>query len=138
MSNHAVTQIVEDFLRAVEHGNRPAILSNHAEDLRMFDFPDTVEGLEDYDAQWGFFYDSQTGPITFAPEDMRTSAGEDVAFASCIVHCDGTSGGDFRFRLTVGLEKRDGQWTIVHEHHSLPTRDEVMVMPEKRARLLDE
>jgi len=24
------------------------------------------------------------------------------------------------FRLTIGLRKMDGQWTIVHEHHSIP------------------
>jgi ketosteroid isomerase-like protein len=24
------------------------------------------------------------------------------------------------FRLTVGLRKIDNQWTITHEHHSIP------------------
>jgi ketosteroid isomerase-like protein len=27
------------------------------------------------------------------------------------------------FRLTVGLRKIDGQWTITHEHHSVPAED---------------
>lgn len=101
----------------------------------MFDFPDTVAGLKDYDAQWSFFYDNQTGPITFSPEDLRTTAGDDVAFVSCLVHCAGTTGGDFRFRLTVGTQRRAGRWLIVHEHHSLPTNEEGMIMPEKRGEL---
>ena len=25
------------------------------------------------------------------------------------------------FRLTVGLRKIDDRWTIVHEHHSIPS-----------------
>jgi ketosteroid isomerase-like protein len=24
------------------------------------------------------------------------------------------------FRLTIGLAKTDGRWTITHEHHSIP------------------
>jgi ketosteroid isomerase-like protein len=28
---------------------------------------------------------------------------------------------DLDFRLTVGLEKVGGRWTVVHEHHSIPT-----------------
>jgi ketosteroid isomerase-like protein len=130
-----VTHTVCEFLAAVESGDRGAILASHAEDLRMFDFPDTVEGLDEHRAQWEFFYDNQMGPITFAPEGLRTVAGDTAAFVSCLVHCAGTEGGDFRFRLTVGLEKREGRWMIVHEHHSLPAQDEAMVMPEKRAGL---
>lgn len=136
MSDHQdVTAVVEAFLRAVEQGDRAGIRARHAADLLMFDFPDTVTGLDAYDAQWDYFYDSQTGPLIFAPEDLRATVADRVAFTTCLVHCDGTTAGDFRFRLTVGLEKRDGAWTIVHEHHSMPTQDEGLIMPEKRAAL---
>jgi ketosteroid isomerase-like protein len=27
------------------------------------------------------------------------------------------------FRLTIGLRKIDGRWTITHEHHSVPALD---------------
>lgn len=127
-----VEQIVRKFLDAVARGDRPAILAHHASDLLMFDFPDSVRGLDDYDRTWDFFFDSQRGPITFAPEQLEVTAGDDVAFTACLVHCNGTTGGDFRFRLTVGLVKRDGEWLITHEHHSMPAKDETYVMPEKR------
>ena len=26
----------------------------------------------------------------------------------------------FTLRLTIGLEKCDGEWVVVHEHHSQP------------------
>jgi ketosteroid isomerase-like protein len=28
-----------------------------------------------------------------------------------------------RLRLTMGLRKTDGQWAILHEHHSFTARD---------------
>jgi ketosteroid isomerase-like protein len=58
---------------------------------------------------------------------MSITAGSDVAFAAASMRCSGqeTSGEDLEldFRLTVGLRKLDGQWTIVHEHHSIPATD---------------
>lgn len=128
----AVIGIVRDFLDAVARGDRKAILARHADDLLMFDFPDTVRGLEAYDRTWDFFFDSQRGPITFAPSEIEATVGADVGFLACAVHCDGTTAGPIDFRLTVGLEKRKGDWVIVHEHHSMPTTDDVMIMPEKR------
>ena len=128
-----VENMVRGFLEAVSRGDRSAILANHADNLLMFDFPDTVHGLEEYDRTWDFFFDSQRGPITFAPEELSSTVGDSVAFVSCIVHCDGTTAGSFRFRLTVGLVKRGGQWLITHEHHSVPAKNETFVMPEKRA-----
>ena len=130
-----VTNIVRGFLNAVSRGDRKSILAHHADDLLMFDFPDTVRGLKDYDDTWDFFFDSQRGPITFEPEDLTATVGDRVAFVSSIVHCDGTTAGSFRFRLTIGLVKRDGEWLITHEHHSVPAKQETFVMPEKRGAL---
>jgi ketosteroid isomerase-like protein len=55
------------------------------------------------------------------PSELQVTTGSDVAFASCLIHCDGTSAGPLDLRLTVGLRKIDGEWTITHEHHSVPT-----------------
>jgi ketosteroid isomerase-like protein len=134
-NEQAVIAIVRDFLDAVARGDRKAIRARHADDVLMYDFPDTVRGIAEYDRTWDFFFDSQRGPITFAPSEIKASAGEDVAFVTCEVHCDGTKAGPLDLRLAVGLEKRGGNWVIAHEHHSLPTRDEEMVMPEKREAL---
>jgi ketosteroid isomerase-like protein len=105
-NEHAVITIVRDFLDAVARGDRKAIRMHHADDILMYDFPDTVRGIAEYDRTWDFFFDSQRGPITFAPSELKASAGEDVAFVTCEVHCEGTTAGPLDFRLTVGLEKR--------------------------------
>lgn len=130
-----VEKVVRGFLDAVSRGDRKAILAHHSDDLLMFDFPDTVHGIDEYDRTWDFFFDSKRGPITFEPEGLSTTVGDVVAFVSCIVHCDGTTAGSFRFRLTVGLVKCGGEWLITHEHHSVPAKDETFIMPEKRAEL---
>jgi hypothetical protein len=69
------------------------------------------------------------GPLSFVPSELNVTAGEDVAFASCLVHCEGTSAGDLDLRLTVGLRKIDSEWTVIHEHHSVPTQEERFLDP---------
>jgi ketosteroid isomerase-like protein len=131
-SQREVSEIVRRWLDAVSRGDREVIRERHSEDVLMFDFPDIVRGLAEYDRTWDFFFDSQRGPITFSPSDLEATAGDNVAFVTCEVHCEGTTAGPLDFRLTVGLEKHDGKWTISHEHHSLPTREEKFIMPEKQ------
>ena len=120
----AVRTIVRNWAQAVEAGDRRAILAHHAADVLMFDFPRVVRGLDAYAKTWDFFFDKPRGPIVFRISELRVHAGDRVAFASCQVHCDGTSAGALDFRLTTGLLKLDSGWTIVHEHHSVPTIEE--------------
>ncbi|TMQ58128.1 MAG: hypothetical protein E6K76_08620 [Candidatus Eisenbacteria bacterium] len=54
---------------------------------------------------------------------MDITAGDDVAFVAALMQCSGTQKGGKRiaqFRVTMGLCKIDGQWTVTHEHHSIP------------------
>lgn len=96
----------------------------------MFDFPDIKRGIDAYDKQWNFFYVDPKGPITFVPREIEVTAGENVAFATSLVHCDGTSAGPLDFRLTTCLRKLDGEWLIVHEHHSMPTTEARLIGPD--------
>jgi ketosteroid isomerase-like protein len=55
---------------------------------------------------------------------LTITAGSDVAFSLAAMRCTepGANGGRqaLDFRLTIGLRKIDGVWTITHEHHSVP------------------
>jgi ketosteroid isomerase-like protein len=116
---------IERWARAVSAGDRAAILAHHAPDLLMFDLPPpVVRGIDAYDRTWDFFYESPQGPISFVPSDLQVTAGDEVAFASCLIHCEGTSAGTVDLRLTVGLRRVEGEWIVVHEHHSVPSHDE--------------
>ena len=124
-----VRAVIRNWAKAISEGDRAAILAHHASDLLMFDFPGTVKGLDAYDKTWDFFFADPLGPISFVPREIAVSAGDDIAFVSCMVHCEGTSGGHVDFRLTTGLRKMGGNWVIVHEHHSVPTKEERFIGP---------
>ena len=125
-----VREVVEGWTRAIASGDRTGILAHHATDLLMFDFTETVRGIEAYDKTWDFFFAAPKGTIRFTPRDIEVTAGAEVAFATCHVRCEGTSGGLVELRLTVGLRKIDGEWTVTHEHHSVPSIEERFQPPE--------
>jgi ketosteroid isomerase-like protein len=125
-----IRKLIDDWARAISAGDRRAILAHHSPSVLMFDFPPhIVRSLDEYNKTWDFFYDSPKGPISFVPTELEVTAGSDVAFASCLIHCDGTSAGPLDLRLTVGLRKLDGDWVVTHEHHSVPTTEERFLPP---------
>lgn len=130
MSNGAdenvIRRLIEDWAKAVRAKDFDGILAHHSADMLMFDVPPPFEsrGIEAYRDTWDLFYSAQPVPIAFDIQRMEVVAGTDVAFVAARMECaeKGRNGERLRleFRLTVGLRKIDGQWTIVHEHHSVP------------------
>jgi len=125
----AVRDVIEAWTAAVRRKDYDAILQNHTSDFVMFDVPPPFQskGLEAYGKTWDMFFFCNSGPVKFDIHEMTVTAGEDVAFAVARMGCttpgaDGTLL-DLDFRLTVGLRKIDGQWMILHEHHSVPATD---------------
>lgn len=116
-----VRQLIERWAAAISAQDRAGILADHSDDLLMFDFPSTVRGIGPYDRTWDFFFADPKGPIRFVPRDLEVTAGADVAFATCLIRCEGTSAGVVELRLTTGLCKIDDKWVVTHEHHSVPT-----------------
>jgi len=92
----------------------------------MFDVvePVRLQGLDAYRRTWlEQFFAWHGGTGRFDLVDLQVSTGLDVAFATTLLECAGTEDGRkvaFTLRLTIGLEKRDGEWVVVHEHHSQP------------------
>lgn len=78
-------------------------------------------------ATWKTFLDWSKRPVAFDIHDVQVFAGTDVAFATAIGQCSGTEKTgetiQLAFRLTLGFRKRNGQWWVIHEHHSLPAND---------------
>ncbi len=121
-----IRQLVENWAKAVRNKNIDAILAHHSNDFVMFDVPPPFQsvGLEEYRKTWDTFY-KYTELGVFDILDLKITAGEDVAFCIATMKCsDKSDSEDFvslKFRLTVGLKKINGEWTITHEHHSLPS-----------------
>lgn len=129
-----IRELIVDWTKAIAEGDREGILARHAEDMLMYDFPATVRGIDAYSETWDFFDDSRTGRVTFEPRDISVKASDDLGFATCEIHCEGTTAGPLDLRLTVCLEKRGGEWMVTHEHHSVPTTDERLIDPDLEAK----
>jgi ketosteroid isomerase-like protein len=91
----------------------------------MFDVPPPeqgVRGIDAYRETWPGFFEWQASGAVFEIESLDVTAGADVAFAFALLRC-GTPGQferkpEQRLRLTIGLRKAGGRWTVTHEHHS--------------------
>jgi len=121
-----IRELVENWTRAVRAKDLDGILANHSMDILMFDVPPPVQsrGIEAYRKTWDLFFSWSDDPVVFDIKDIDIIAGTDVAFVAALMRCAGTEKNgeriELEFRLTIGLRKIDGQWTVLHEHHSIP------------------
>jgi uncharacterized protein (TIGR02246 family) len=131
MSNEAeIRALIERWAAAVHAGDMDGVLSDHADDIVMFDVPppeDGVRGIDAYRETWPPFFKWQEQGAAFEIVSLEVIASDDVAFAHALLRC-GTKeelekDSNNRLRLTIGLRKEDGRWTVSHEHHSFPAKD---------------
>ena len=122
---------LESWADAVRRHDLPAILAHHEPDVVMFDLPPPLQckGIEAYAQTWDLFFRYHKPGTAFDIQELAVTAGKEVAFAAAIMRCGPDSSSHpadkdgFLFRLTVGLRKVDGDWSIAHEHHSEPAAD---------------
>ncbi len=120
-----IRDLIERWAAAAHDGDLPAVLADHAAEIVMFDVPPPyqgVRGLDAYRETWPGFFEWQASGAVFEIESLEVTAGAEVAFAVALLRC-GTPEQferepDQRLRLTVGLRKTGGRWTVTHEHHS--------------------
>jgi uncharacterized protein (TIGR02246 family) len=121
-----VRKVIDAWMDSVRRQDIEGILKDHSSDLVMFDVPPPFQnkGLEEYKKSWDLFFSWSRKPIPFEVLDMKVTAGSDVAFAAATMRCaepgPNNEPKSLNFRLTIGLRKIGGQWTITHEHHSVP------------------
>ena len=123
-----IREMVLRWADAVHTGDLDGVLVNHAPDIVMFDVPPPEDGVRGHDAYrdtWPPFFEWQrSAGAIFELVELRVEAGSEIAFAYGLLRCgtpaDLEANPDNRLRLTVGLRNVDGEWTVVHEHHSFP------------------
>lgn len=118
-----VRTIIDNWAQAVRAQDFDRVLRHHSDDILLFDVPLPVQsrGIDEYRDTWKLFFGSVPKPVVFDLSELSVTASNDVAFAHALIRCQAEDGGqreDLAIRLTVGLRKFDGQWTVVHEHHS--------------------
>ncbi|HMJ12934.1 MAG TPA: nuclear transport factor 2 family protein [Polyangiaceae bacterium] len=118
-----IRQLLEGWADAVRRHDLAGVVAHHAEDVVFFDVPPPtqVRGLSAYRQSWPPFFEYIGEAGQFDLAELKVVAGADVAFAhaNLLVRGDAEAS-SARVRLTVGLRKINGQWTVVHEHHSAP------------------
>jgi len=141
----AIRVLIERWAKAIRDRDVPAIVADHSAEMLMFDVPPPtlLRGRDAYERSWHPVFEFFGDDGTWQVRDLVVHAGESVAFATALVDCTGEQ--PLEVRLTVGLRKLEGRWTVVHEHHSLPAPDEtdlvvvsgaIRVRPGKRDELL--
>lgn len=120
-----IRELIERWAAAVHRGDMAAVLADHSDDIVMFDVPPPYEGIRGkpaYEQTWPPFFEWQARGSVFDILELTVVEGGDVAFAYALLRCDDEAGRadnpDQRLRLTLGLRKENGRWTVLHEHHS--------------------
>jgi ketosteroid isomerase-like protein len=121
MSAREIEQVIRTWEKAIQSGDVEVILENHTQDVLMFDVPEPMQskGIEAYRDGWELFFRyGEPGPEVFVIENLNVTAGNEVAFATGLLHI-GSSTAPI-CRLTLGLKLVRDRWLIAHEHHSAP------------------
>jgi uncharacterized protein (TIGR02246 family) len=109
-----------------------ALMALYAPDVVTFDLmpPHQVPDAAHYRKNFARWFAVMPGPIDYETQDLRITVGDGVAFCHSLSHVKGTRANgektDYWVRVTVGLEKRNGQWLMTHDHVSMPLDMETM------------
>jgi uncharacterized protein (TIGR02246 family) len=125
-----IRALIRRWAEAVHAGELDTVVADHADDIVMFDVPppeEGVRGIDAYRAVWPPFFEWQLKGASFEIVELDVTEGDDTAFAWALLRCgtpeELTADPENRLRLTIGLRKQGGRWTVTHEHHSFPYKD---------------
>jgi ketosteroid isomerase-like protein len=122
-----IRELIENWTQAVRNKDINGILAHHSPDMVMYDVPEPFKsvGIVEYRRTWYLFF-ACTKQGVFEVEELHIVTDENVAFCFADMKCSDKSETvefvELPFRLTIGLKKINAQWTIVHEHHSIPSK----------------
>ena len=121
-----IRDLIENWAKAVRNKDMEVILAHHSDSIVMYDVPKPFQsiGIDAYRKTWDIFF-RYTKPGVFDINELHIVADENIAFCFATMKCADKSNSteyiDLNFRLTIGLQKINSRWTIVHEHHSIPS-----------------
>lgn len=118
-----VENLIEDWFENIQKQDIEKVMQYHSDDIVIFDVPKPLQskGLTEYKKTWELFFKNvKKGIDSFNPIEFHLRVDKQVAFAFELIKIH-----DATVRLSIGLEKRNGTWSIVHEHHSYPIDTEM-------------
>jgi uncharacterized protein (TIGR02246 family) len=116
---------VDQWTAAIEARDFDALLKLYSDDVRVFDVPapEQIRGKEPYRRNWESFLARIKGDVKCDFREMEIFADHDLGFMHTLTsihaadldpdHCPWV-------RVTVGFQKINSKWIVVHEHISVP------------------
>ena len=114
---------IERWADSVKIKNMEGVVARHAADIRMFNVPEPPQsrGIGAYQDALQLYFDNAPTPAPYDLDELEITNSDNLAFAHGLLHCNGSGlygePEHLLVRLTVCLEKRHGEWIVVHEHH---------------------
>lgn len=121
-----LTALVERRVAGVLAQDVDALLADYAEDVQGFGVlpPLSIHGRDAIRELTENWFAGYSTPIGYEVSDVRALADGDVGYVSFLYRVTGrlTAGDeiDMTVRATLGCQKKDGRWLIVHDHESVP------------------
>ncbi len=121
-----IRELITNWAAAAQKKDIKGIMAYHVPDMIAFDVPNPLQFKDaaSYTKHWESFFPMMSEDFAFEIQELKITAGEDVAFSTSLIHCTGTQPDGTPFkgtsRATLGFRKIDGQWHFTHEHHSMP------------------
>lgn len=122
-----IREFTQKWLQAVHVKDLDAVMACYAEDVVAYDLFCTakVTGREPYRKNFEMWFQCcETGPASYEIVELDIVAGDEVAFARSLNRMTGPNPEgkveESWIRVTVGFQKRGGEWKVVHEHVSVP------------------
>jgi uncharacterized protein (TIGR02246 family) len=134
-----IRERLHEWTQALHAKDLDRLMALYAPDVVTFDLmpPSIVLGVEHYRKNFERWFAAMPGPIDYEIHDLRITRSGGVAFCHSLSHIKAMRANgekaDYWVRVTVGFEKRDGQWMMIHDHVSTPfDMDTQKALPELR------
>jgi uncharacterized protein (TIGR02246 family) len=120
-----IRECLNQWIRALHAKDLGALMSLYAPDTIAFDLmPPSQVDASHYRQNFERWFGMMPGSIEYEIHDLRITANGNVAFSHNLGHVKATRANgekaDYWVRATVGFQKRDGQWRVIHDHVSMP------------------
>ena len=121
-----IRERLEKWTQALHAKDLDALMALYAPDAIAFDLmpPHQVPDAAHYRKNFERWFAAMPGPIEYAIHDLRITTSETIAFCHSLGNVTATTADgartDYWVRVTVGFQKRSGQWLVTHDHVSMP------------------
>ncbi|QDT98790.1 SgcJ/EcaC family oxidoreductase [Gimesia aquarii] len=111
---------------SLESKDVDAMLTGYSEDILLYDVkpPYRLKGLEAYRANWEACLPYFPAKMKSEHRDFTVTVDGDVAFAHGLHHVvpidEESPVGQTWLRITIGYQRTEGEWRVMHEHVSVP------------------